>query len=151
MPVDQPSLAVLIKSTGKNVYLKRDDGQISGGATHEYVIAGTFGDIRPHGDAHHWRPRRRRERSAQFRRLDRLTSRHFDPLAVDPAIVGAKQARDHRADIVRQTNTAKRRHACKCRVVIGNVAHGAAKQIGLDCPGATVLAVMPRLPSSRAM
>ena len=65
----------------------------------------------------------------------RLSAGHFDALAVDPAVVCTEQASDHGADVVRQADAAERRHAGECLVVMGDLAHGTAQEVGLDRAG----------------
>lgn len=82
---------------------------------------------------------------------DSLSARDFDPLGGYPAVIVTQQAGDHRPNILGNAHPSQRRHRGKLRVNPRVVPHQPAAKIGGDSPGAMVLTVMPRPPSSRAM
>src|SRR4051794_32297248 len=65
-------------------------------------------------------------------RSDRLAAGDLDPLRIDPAAVLREQTRNHRPDVVGQTDAAERSHAGEHLVDLGIVAHGTAAEVGFD-------------------
>lgn len=84
-------------------------------------------------------------------RSDALTARHLDPLRIDPTIVLAEQARDHRPNVVRQSDPTESSHVRKESVELRRIAHGAAEEVRSIAPGATALTAMPPPPNSLAI
>lgn len=66
-------------------------------------------------------------------RSDPLSSGYFDPLRIHPAVVAGKQTCDHRSDVVRHPDPAKRRHVGEQAIDLRVVAHATAAEVRLDC------------------
>lgn len=82
---------------------------------------------------------------------DSLSARDFDPLGGYPAVIVTQQAGDHRPNILGNAHPSQRRHRGKLRVNPASSRTSPPPKSVAIAPGAMVLTVMPRPPSSRAM
>src|SRR5690554_6460980 len=63
-----------------------------------------------------------------------LPTRYLDTLRSDPPVIASQQTCHRRSDVIRHSNAAKGGHGGKRFVVSRGIAHGAAKEVGLDRP-----------------